>query len=500
MSAPEIVIEVATTWIRFKSTRSGDLNGVNISYFIKGTCQEREFDPRINKWIMTAKYTSYDEKEGYAYAPRYMLNSLIRYIEDNCDTEVKQKVIEPITPIKVDLPVKDGVELREVQVPVVKFLTDESIGFKPLALFTGAGKTMASIYSICQLGYPALISLGLLIDQWLKSILQFTDISRDDIYVVKGFDTLANLWKAIDNGFRPKILLFSMRTLDLYAVKCEGAYAELPPYEELIKTLGIGVKVVDECHLNFNTNVLIDLKSNIKMNIYLSATYQRSSYQGRKIFNMVFPAELKFGEQFVKKYTTVYTCGYRLSINPRDLGRFRSFKGYNHAKYENYLVRHKLVLEYFVELVIKTCLYKYFDEVKKEGQHCLILVQTQQFACKLAEYLTEQRNDTVSVFFAGSRDAYGKEENLDANVIISTVKSCGVGRDIKNLKTCINTVSFSSPPQCIQILGRLRELPNEETIFVDICNTEIQQHVRHMYNRTAIYDVRAAKVIKTNLN
>ena len=500
MSAPEIVIEVATTWIRFKSTRSGDLNGVNISYFIKGTCQEREFDPRINKWIMTAKYTSYDEKEGYAYAPRYMLNSLIRYIEDNCDAKVEQKVIEPITPIKVELPVKTGVELREVQVPVVKFLTDESIGFKPLALFTGAGKTMASIYSICQLGYPALISLGLLIDQWLKSILQFTDISRDDIYVVKGFDTLANLWKAIDNGFRPKILLFSMRTLDLYAVKCDGVYAELPSYEELVKTLGIGVKVVDECHLNFNTNVLIDLKSNIKMNIYLSATYQRSSYQGRKIFNMVFPAELKFGEQFVKKYTTVYTCGYRLSINPRDLGRFRSFKGYNHAKYENYLVRHKPVLEYFVDLVIKTCLYKYFDEVKKEGQHCLILVQTQQFACKLAEYLTEQRDDTVSVFFAGSRDAYGKEENLDADVIISTIKSCGVGRDIKNLKTCINTVSFSSPPQCIQILGRLRELPNEETIFVDICNTEIQQHVRHMYNRTAIYDVRAAKVIKTNLN
>lgn len=500
MSTPEIVIEVATTWIRFKSTPSGDLNGVNISYFIKGTCQEREFDPRINKWVMTAKYTSYDNKEGYAYAPRYMLNNLIRYIEDNCDNKVTQKIIEPIQPVKVDLPIKAGVELREVQVPVVKFLIDESVGFKPLALFTGAGKTMASIYSICKLGYPALISLGLLIDQWFKSILQFTDISRDDIYVVKGFDTLANLWKGIENGFRPKILLFSMRTLDLYAVKCEGAYAELPPYNELVKVLGIGVKVVDECHLNFNTNVLIDLKSNIKMNIYLSATYQRSSYQGRKIFDMVFPSELKFGEQFVKKYTTVYTCAYRLSINPRDLGRFRSFKGYNHAKYENYLVRHKTVLEYFVDLVIKTCLYKYFDEVKKEGQHCLILVQTQQFACALAEYLTEQRADTVSVFFAGSRDAYGKEENLDADIIVSTIKSCGVGRDIKNLKTCINTVSFSSPPQCTQVLGRLRELPNEETIFVDIYNTEIQQHVRHMYNRTAIYDVRAAKVIKTNLN
>lgn len=500
MSEPPIIIEVATTWIRFKSTRTGELNGVNVSYFIKGTCQEREFDPRINRWVLTAKYTSYNEREGYAYAPRYMLNSLIRYIEDNSDLKVLQQPVEPITPIKVNMPVKAGVELREVQVPVVKFLTDESIGFKPLALFTGAGKTMATIYSICQLGYPALISLGLLIDQWLKSILQFTDISRDDIYVVKGFDTLASLWKAIDNGFRPKILLFSMRTLALYAVENNAPYSELPPYNELIKVLGIGVKVVDECHLNFNTNVLIDLKSNIKMNIYLSATYQRSSYQGRKIFNMVFPAELKYGEQFVKKYTTVFTCAYHLSINPRDLGRFRSFKGYNHAKYENYLVRYKNVLKYFMSLVIDTCLRLYFDIYKKEGQHCLILVQTQQFACAVAEYLADQRDETVSVFFAGSKDAHGKEENLDATIIVSTIKSCGVGRDIKNLKTCINTVSFSSSPQCIQVLGRLRELPNEETIFVDVYNTEIQQHVRHMYNRTTIYEARAAKLFRTSIN
>ena len=86
-----------------------------------------------------------------------------------------------------------------------------------------------------------------------------------------------------------------MRTLALYAVENNEPYSELPSYDELLRTLGIGIKVVDECHLNFNTNALIDLKSNVKMNIYLSATYQRSSYQGRKIFNMVFPTELKFG-------------------------------------------------------------------------------------------------------------------------------------------------------------------------------------------------------------
>lgn len=499
MSTPNIVIEVATTWIRFKSTRTGILNGVNISYFIKGTCQEHEFDPRINKWTLTARYTIYDEANGYAYAPRYMLDSLIRYIEDNSDATVEQVTIDPITPVKVDMPIKPDVKLREIQVPIVKFLTDESLGFRPLALQTGSGKTISTIYAACQLGYPTLISLGLLIDQWLKALLQFTDIPRDDIYIVKGFDTLANLWKAINNGFRPKILLFSMRTLALYAVENNEPYSELPSYDELLRTLGIGIKVVDECHLNFNTNALIDLKSNVKMNIYLSATYQRSSYQGRKIFNMVFPTELKFGEQFVKKYTTVYVCSYRLSINPHDLNRFRTFKGYSHAKYENYLVRYKNVFKYYMDKVIDTCLYKYYDQYRKEGQHCLILVQTQQFACAVAEYLQDKRSDSVSVFFAGDKGDYGKEENLDASVIVSTIKSCGVGRDIKQLKTCINTVSFSSPPQCTQVLGRLRELPNEDTIFVDVFNSEIQQQVRHIYNRTAIYEARAAKVFKTNL-
>jgi superfamily II DNA or RNA helicase len=497
----EITIEVATTWIRFKCSRTGDFNGINIGYYVSDNCQEREFDPRTRTTKLVARYTRYDEETGYAYLPRYMLDTLMRYVSGyDADLQIHTVPVEPVPTEHVDMPLDDKLELRPMQVAVVEFLTNESCGFRPLALATGMGKTVSSIYAACKLGYPTLISLALLIDQWYKSILTFTKISRDDIYVVKGFDALANLWKGIENGFRPKIILFSMRTLSLYAVSNEPPYNELPPYDELLRKLAIGVKIVDECHLNFNTNTLIDLYSNVKMNIYLSATYQRSNYQGRKIFNLVFPEELKFGEQFVKKYTTVYLCAYHLSINPRDLGRFKSFKGYNHAKYENYLVRYKNVFKYFMDIVISNCLYRYYDNYKKSGQHCLILVQTQQFACAVADHLLKTRSDTVSVFFAGSKDVYGKEENLESDVIISTIKSCGVGRDIKNLKTCISTVSFSSPPQCTQILGRLRELPNEETIFVDIYNTEVQQHIRHMYNRSVIYDIRAAKVNRTRLN
>ena len=497
----KMTIEVATTWIRFKCSRMGDFNGINIRYYISSNCQEHEFDPRAKITKLVARYTRYDYETGYVYLPRYMLDSLVEFV-CGYDTDIKiHKVnIKPVTPVKVEMPINPSLVLRPIQVEVTNFLTDESCGYRPLALATGVGKTVSAIYAACKLGYPTLISLALLIEQWYDSLLKFTGISRDDIYIVKGFDALANLWKGIENGFRPKVVLFSMRTLSLYAVEPTVPYSELPSYDELLHKLAIGVKIVDECHLNFNTNTLIDLYSNVKINIYLSATYQRSSYQGRKIFDMVFPAELKFGEQFVRKYTTVYLCAYHLSIIQRDINRFKTFKGYNHAKYENFLVHRISVLKYFVESVIATCIYKYYTLFKHDGQHCLILVQTQQFACALAKQLELLQQDKIAIFFAGSTNEYGKIANLDADIIISTIKSCGVGRDIKNLKTCINTVSFSSPPQCTQVLGRLREIPGEETLFVDIYNSEIPQHMRHIYNRIGIYEARAAKVNRVRLN
>ena len=79
-------------------------------------------------------------------------------------------------------------------------------------------------------------------------------------------------------------------------------------------------------------------------------------------------------------------------------------------------------------------------------------------------------------------------------MIVSTIKSCGTGRDIKGLKTCINTVSFGSEPLAAQVMGRLRQIPGEETIFVDMWNDEIPQHRYHITSRIEVYKNKAAKL------
>jgi len=493
-----IVVNVAATWIGITVNRNGTLPDTHftIADFIRRVLYEREWNPKLKYVEIVSKYLWYDFMHNELRMPRYALDSFIEYLEAY-DFKVEQHVVEPIVPQTIDIQLKEGVKPREEQVEATEFLTNNKCGFRPLALRPGFGKTFLSIFSIVKIGYRAIIVLGQLIDQWINSIFQFTTLTKDDIYIVKGIDSLKNLWTMIDNGFKPKIILFSTRTLDLYTVENAEGYNKLRTYEELCTVLGIGIKVIDECHLKFGTNSQIDFRSNIKINIYLSATYQRNSRDGKRIFDMYFPAELKYGEQLVKRYTTVEFAFYRLNIFREHLSRFRTMKGYNHSLYEDYLVKQRKYLKLFVNDVISPMLHQYFFNVRKIGQHCLILCQSRKFTLALADALIKKIDDSesVSTFFSGDKD-YGDEERLKSNIIVSTIHSCGTGRDIKGLKTCINTVSMASAPQAIQCLGRLREIPGEDTYYVDMCNEEIPWQLNHARVRVDIFRQKA-KLVET---
>lgn len=358
--------------------------------------------------------------------------------------------------------------------------------------------TVVSIAACAQLGFPVLLVLGFLIDQWYKSLLQFTTLRKDDIYVVQGFDSLKDLWEMLNNGFEPKVVIFSTRTLAMYAIDRLDPYTTLPSYAEFQQKVGFGVLVHDETHLNFYTNTQIDIRSNIKHNIFLSATYQRSDYQGNRIFNMVFPRELLFGAQFVKKYTSVTVVGYRLGISQKVVPKFMVAKGYLHAKYENWLVAHHTFFESFMKNVLRVLINMYYTTKKKDGQKLLILCQTKKFVLEVVKYLKDMLTDKVTAYFSGD-SKYGNSKLLNTAVIVSTIKSCSTGIDIKGLKTCINTVSFRSEPQAAQCMGRLRQIPGEETIYIDIWNKEIPSHYYHQKSRVNVYKTKALTFYQTDL-
>lgn len=353
--------------------------------------------------------------------------------------------------------------------------------------------TVMTIAAMCELGHPTLLVLGLLIDQWYKSIRNFTTLKRDDIFVIQGYDSLRNLWEMVKNGFRPKVVFASTRTLVNYAVEPSTPYSELPPYDELLKVLGIGVLVHDEVHLNFYANTQIDLKSNVKHNIFLSATYARSDPYGKKIFNVVFPSDVVHGGNQDVKYTDVLVISYTLDIPELAILRFKVLKGYLHAKYEAFLLRTKKYMDRFFE-ILTDMINQFFIAKRSTGQKLLILCQTKKFVLQLQQMLnTVYPHLKPAVYFSGD-PTYGKAANLEHQIIVSTIKSCSTGIDIKSLKTCVNTVSFSSEPQATQCLGRLRQLPGEATIYLDLYNREIPSHCFHIRNRLRAYQPRALSI------
>lgn len=493
-----VTIYKGTTWIRVRCNMHGYIDETHdIGYFIKTRLRQREWNPKFNCFTTTYNFSRFQAAEGYGYLPRYALDPLLEYLND---PTVK---VEDVPPVEAQwslgrTKMKPQFELRPHQHGLYEFLTEKDRSFAPLSAACGQGKTLVSTAAAIAADGPILLVLGLLIDQWIKSFLTHTTLKREELYVCQGFESIKNLWEMLDNGFKPKLVIFSTRTLVLYAIDRPMPYNQIRTYQDLQKKIGFTTKIIDECHLNFYANVQIDLCSNIARNIYLSATYSRSDYQGKAIFDMVYPPEVRYGEELAEKYTSVLIGQYHLQLAESVLSRFKREKGYLHALYEKYLLQHpKSYLKMFEDEILIPLMDQFYFTIKKPGQRLLILCKTRKFVEALTAYLApicKQHKANLSLYFAGERGKAGKQENLLADVIISTTNSCSTGVDIKGLKTCINTVSFASEPLAAQTMGRLRKIPNEETIFIDLWNGEIPTHKYHIVARRNVYRRKALNV------
>lgn len=506
-TAPPLQIFQGTTAVWFKAKKDGEIYpSINLANFVHMHLQEIDFNQYTKHMEITYRYSAYDYDTSMAYLPRYALDTLCRFLTRN---SVPYEIIpvESYTPKMVKIPLKKNVTPRENQVDIINFLSDEKLTYHPLSAQCSIGKTVMSIMAMSHHGMVSMIVLPLLIPQWYKSIFQFTRLKKEDVYVIKGFDRLQNLWKMHEQGYKPKIIIFASRTLMLYAYTKTEGYADLPSYAEFQKQFGIGVKIIDEVHLGFNANVLIDLQSNIRHNIYLSATYGRSSQSGQAIFSLVFPTSVVYHNALRKKFTVVHPVSYSLGMGG-DESPFVKQKGYNQALYENYILK---ILEFkreFMNVVIPEVLTRFYYSRHQPQYRVLILCQTQKFAEAIAKAVMKYVNNnqftdengavfprSIGVFFSGTTS----QDELQKDILISTVKSCGTGMDLKRLICCINTLSFSSSVLTVQMMGRLREIPGEETHFVDLWCRDVPSHHRHINARKEEYIKIAKRLVESRI-
>jgi len=347
-----------------------------------------------------------------------------------------------------------------------------------LCLKTGEGKTFCTVKTIADNGDRPIIfvdqeALGL---QWIERIQEYTDTKKEEIFYISGAPSIKKLMKKTEMEIMNiKFFICCYRTLTTN-IKNTGSSNDIV---KLLNKIRVNLKVYDEAHVEYTSIFKIDMIHNAR-SIYLSATPMRSSKEEDEVYQNMFSMVPKFfswmveneddeDEEEDENYHNI--IAYNYNSNPKLIDQIdcKTKYGFSMARYCNYILNNKY--EKFFR-VVTDVLFNIVLKNRRKKKTAILLGSNaliDKFAKDLISY-NESKGYKLKVgIFNGTVKKDDKKEILDSSdIIITTDKSFGKGIDVKNLLRVINTVPFSSETKLIQVIGRLRKIPNKEVIFIDI--------------------------------
>ena len=329
-----------------------------------------------------------------------------------------------------------------------------------LNIDTGEGKTYIAIalMTIKRLKTMIIVNSSKIKSQWIKSLQDYTDIDPKSICEIVGSPKCNSILENPDKYSQYKIFVTTHDTLRSF-----GDNHGWEKVHDLFKSLKIGVKIYDEAHLEFSNIVSIDCYTNTKYTYYLTATFGRSNISENFVYNNCFRTIPKFEQKGKSEYEGkryISYIGYFYKSNPTliQINRLKNKYGFNRNAYALYQLVDD---EKFFDSVCR------FIDLMVVNKKCktLLLMTTIEGIEDMKQYLIDRYPGVTIGTYHSKISLEEKEVSLKCDLIISTVKSLGVGADIPNLRAVINTESYKSTIITEQILGRLRKLPNDELCY-----------------------------------
>lgn len=364
--------------------------------------------------------------------------------------------------IKLKMPPRD-----EKQVEAINFLLGKEnyedirrYSRLLLELDTGVGKTYCTIATICYMKVKAGIILNSndLIDQWKEKILEYTNLTEKEIFVVSGINSI----KKILNGKtdKHKIYLISHRTIGTYG-KNEG----WDKVTELFQRMEIGLKIFDEAHKELLNTINIDMFTNTRRTVYLTATAERTNYAENKLYANIYgpvPA-LSFKRNKQEAYVNSIILKYDSNPNVFDRNKMVNRMGMNGNLYMKYEVFGNGREKFY------RCLYTILNTIKsKEYGKIAILVLRIDAANDVVRFIQNnypEFKDDIGLFTSEIKDKKEKEKQKEKRIIVTTSKSFGTGLDVAGLRYLVMAEPYSSKVTLKQVVGRLRNIGGELYYF-----------------------------------
>ena len=360
-------------------------------------------------------------------------------------------------------------------------------------LNTGKGKTYCAIAAMSYYRHKTVIftpsRIGKIADQWYESIIKYTNKKDEDILLIKGSKMCLDI---LDGKYDNKeIFIFPRSTVTSFSTKYGWG-----KFQELMEKIKVGVKIIDETHLDFVTNIKIDCYSNIKRNIYLTSSAGRGDDVEDKIFKAIFNSVPILGKELTTKednYIIMIIIKFTHNASYDQRLSCKTKEGLSTALYSNYLVdQHGAKREFFTSLdyALKKIFIKYRDD--KNGK-LLIVGSTREFLNTISRFLKKNYEEYSVGMYTSDVNKKIRHEELNSDIILGTDKGISTGSDIENLQFIINLIPYSNKIYADQINGRNRKLDDgRNSFYVEIVNDGFPEAISQ-YDKRSKYLCKKAK-------
>lgn len=359
-----------------------------------------------------------------------------------------------------------------------------------LDLDTGDGKTYVTVAAASFIKEKSMIIThnDNIKEQWRQSFLKMTDINEAHILDISGSDVIRKLLK-LRKPPTHKVFLINHQTIQSYAKK-EG----WDKLNDLFIFLGIGMKVFDEAHLRFTNLMMVDLHTNVKKTIYLTATFERSDFKEDRVYSLCFKNIPVYGRETrteKRKHIIYMPVFFDSRPNYDDRSHVRGRYGLDKNKYIDYLIGTDIFYNVLLFMI------NYVD--KGEGKLLALFTKNDAIATVQEFLQKEYKGDrTVAVYNSLVSDE-DKQTALQSGLILSTPKSLGTGSDIPKLRYNIVTEPYSSTVSAEQYAGRLREYAEDKfTVHIELIDNGFPEVLAMYKKRLKVFKKKCAKIVQIN--
>jgi hypothetical protein len=455
--------------------------------------------PRVEKamsvWI-DAEYRY--EPLGYyfyndtLYVPRgFDINLLEKEFKIHAENMYHADEAKKVTGVKMLCPPRDETQVRAIDYLMGRgrFYSANTASQQALILDTGIGKTYVTIHSIIEMKTRAIIIThqDKIKQQWIERFKEYSNVKDEYLIDIAGSPQMEKVMKGKLSGY---YYFINHQTINSY-LRNNGP----DELKKFFKKISVGIKVFDEAHLSFKNVMRTDFFSNTRKTYYLTANFDRTDPNEARVFRRAFDNAYKMTEsQLLKddadaktgrKHIVFIPTLYRSNPAPQYVKMAMNSYGFSVAGFFKY------AFHYDQYNTMREVFYQIFEmAIKLEGRILITLPKIEDtyiLADSIKKHYPDLNRSIGTVNSKNTKDdnEYVKE---NSDIIVSTIRSCGTGVDIKKLRVIINLEPFSSKITANQLAGRLREYsPTEDTYFfhlVDlafpVCEDQYLKVVRHL--------------------